>query len=175
MQERFCEEYLCDYNATQAYIRAGYSPNGASARASKLMDHKDVQNYIAVRRAKIARRLGIAQERVLNELAKLAFFNAVDVVDSDGKLKEDISREDSAAIAGVKVKKSKMKDGSSVEREVKMADKLSALELLMKNLGMLDKKVEVAFKNQLEVSVLDALNSAKSMAKELEVAERSGV
>lgn len=28
-QERFCEEYLIDLNATQAAIRAGYSANTA--------------------------------------------------------------------------------------------------------------------------------------------------
>lgn len=36
-QELFCHEYLLDHNATQAYIRAGYSPNGASAAAITLL------------------------------------------------------------------------------------------------------------------------------------------
>ena len=35
-QKRFCEEYLIDLNATQAAIRAGYSPKTAEQTASRL-------------------------------------------------------------------------------------------------------------------------------------------
>ncbi|MEI6287718.1 MAG: terminase small subunit [Bacillota bacterium] len=168
LQERFCEEYLVDYNAYQATMRAGYSPKNCTSQSARLMKNPDVQAYIAVRQAKTSRRLGIAQERILNEVAKVAFFNITDVVDEDGKLKEGVAREDTAAIACFKIKSSNLKNGSSVEREIKLADKLAALELLMKYLGMLDKKVEIGFKNELAVSVMDALNSAKEMARKLE-------
>ncbi len=45
-QKRFCDEYLIDCNATQAYIRAGYSPKGAGVSAKKLLEQPEVQAYI---------------------------------------------------------------------------------------------------------------------------------
>ena len=46
-QKRFCEEYLIDLNATQAAIRAGYSPKTAEQTASRLLRNVNVQEYIA--------------------------------------------------------------------------------------------------------------------------------
>lgn len=46
-QKRFCEEYLIDLNATQAAIRAGYSPKTAEQTASRLLRNVKVQEYIA--------------------------------------------------------------------------------------------------------------------------------
>lgn len=36
-QARFCEEYMIDLNATQAAIRAGYSPKTANEQAARLL------------------------------------------------------------------------------------------------------------------------------------------
>lgn len=46
-QKRFCDEYLIDLNATQAAIRAGYSPKTAEQTASRLLRNVKVQEYIA--------------------------------------------------------------------------------------------------------------------------------
>ncbi|NQT73564.1 MAG: terminase small subunit [Chloroflexi bacterium] len=45
-QERFCQEYIIDNNATQAYIRAGYAVNGATVNASRLLAKDNVQERI---------------------------------------------------------------------------------------------------------------------------------
>jgi len=47
-QERFCQEYLIDLNATQAYIRAGYTneSNSARASASQLLAHPSIRARI---------------------------------------------------------------------------------------------------------------------------------
>jgi len=42
----FCNEYLIDLNGTQAYIRAGYSPNGACQSASALLTNPNIRAYI---------------------------------------------------------------------------------------------------------------------------------
>ena len=46
-QERFCEEYMIDLNATQAAIRAGYSPKTANEQGSQLLAKLSIQNRIA--------------------------------------------------------------------------------------------------------------------------------
>ena len=63
--------------------------------------------------------------------------NAIDVINmTDATVLTDASRDDTAAIASVKVKVIPGEDGDGVEREVRLADKLKALELCGKHLGM---------------------------------------
>ena len=46
-QQRFCDEYLIDLNATQAAIRAGYSKKTAAQTAARLLTNVKIQEYIA--------------------------------------------------------------------------------------------------------------------------------
>lgn len=46
-QKLFCQEYLKDFNATQAAIRAGYSKKTARSQGQRLLTNVDVQTYIA--------------------------------------------------------------------------------------------------------------------------------
>lgn len=43
--EVFCEEYLIDLNATQAAIRAGYSPNAAGSIGSELLKKPEIRAH----------------------------------------------------------------------------------------------------------------------------------
>ena len=162
-QKRFCDEYLIDLNATQAAIRAGYSPKTAEQTASRLLRNVKVQEYIAKRQKELSRSTEITQERVIKELALIAFSNnadyahvvekkmqveaggaLVDVLDKDGKpvmyrtvepvLTEELTEEQKRALAVIK----KGRDGL----EVKSCDKVKALELLGKHLGIFTDKIE---------------------------------
>lgn len=133
-QERFCQEYMIDLNATKAAIRAGYSPKTANEQAGRLLVNVSIQNRIAQLQAEQSRRTGISADRVLRELAKVAFANAGDIVDADdATLKEDASPDDLAAVQSVKVK---VFGEDGVEREIKLADKLKALDLLGRHIGL---------------------------------------
>ncbi len=135
-QKRFVEEYLIDLNATQAAIRAGYSVNTAQEQSSRMLSNVMVQEAIAKAMAERSKRTGVNQDRVVLELAKIAFLKMTDVVDHNGKIKDDASEDDLACIESIKYKRSDSETGSSVEREVKVASKLRAMELLGKHLGM---------------------------------------
>lgn len=136
-RERFVEEYLIDLNATQAAIRAGYSPKTAYSIGHELMKIPEVRARIDKAMAERSKRTGINADRVLRELGKIAFVNATDVIDmSDATVKNDAERDDTAAIASVKVKVIPGENGDGVEREIRLADKLKALELCGKHLGM---------------------------------------
>lgn len=135
-QQCFCEEYLIDLNATQAAIRAGYSAKCASNIASELLAKTAISENISRAMAIRSRRTGVNADRVINELAKVAFLNPTDLVDfRDATLYPNADGADTAAVASVKVKEV-TGDIDSVEREVKFCDKLKALELLGKHLGM---------------------------------------
>lgn len=154
-QKRFIEEYLIDLNATQAAIRAGYSPDTAKSIGSENLTKPDIQARIAKAMAERSRRTGVNADRVVMELAKIAFVNASDVIDAEtATLKPDAAPEDTAAVQSVKVK-TFGEDG--LEREIKMADKLKALELLGKHLGIFKDKVELSGSLETEKTKLDDL------------------
>lgn len=142
-QRRFVDEYLIDLNATQAAIRAGYSAKTADQQGSRMLANVKVQQAIAERMAVRSKRTGVNQDRVVLELAKVAFAKITDIVDSNGRIKEDASPDDLACIESIKYKESDNEYGGSVEREVKIASKLKALELLGKHLGMWSDKFNV--------------------------------
>ena len=76
------------------------------------------------------------------------------VVDFDtARLLPDASADDTAAIASVKVKTIPTADGEGVEREIRMADKLKALELLGKHFGMFTDNVRLS--GDMGVQILD--------------------
>ena len=70
---RFCQELLIDDNAAQAAIRAGYSERTAKQQACRLLTNADVRRAVADLRAARAQRLEITADRVLQELAMVAF------------------------------------------------------------------------------------------------------
>lgn len=136
-QQCFVNEYLIDLNATQAAIRAGYSPKTATEQASRLLSNVNIRACVDKAMAERSKRTGVTAERVVLELACLGFVNAKDLVNmTDGSVLDSTSRDDTAAIASVKVKTTPGEYGNSVEREVKLSDKTKALELLGKHLGM---------------------------------------
>lgn len=153
-QKRFIEEYLIDLNATQAAIRAGYSPDTAQQTGSENLSKPVIRAQIDRAMAERSKRTGVNAERVVQELAKIAFVNAAEVIDpKTATVKEDALPEDTAAIQSVKVKTF---GADGLEREIKMADKIKALELLGKHLGM--------FQNNLNVTLgtSDKLNDVMS-------------
>lgn len=143
-QRRFVDEYLIDLNATQAAIRAGYSVKTADKQGWQLLEKTRVAEAISEKMAERSRRTGVNQDRVVMELAKIAFVNAADVIDSDdATIKAGATADDTAAIQSVKVKVIPTKEGEGVEREIRLNDKLKALELLGKHLGMWNDKLDV--------------------------------
>ena len=142
-QQRFVDEYLIDLNATQAAIRAGYSVRTANEQGAQNLAKLSIQDAISKKMAARSRRTGVNAERVVLELAKVAFAKMTDIVDSNGKIKEEASPDDLACIESIKYKESDNEYGGSVEREVKIASKLKALELLGKHLGMWSDKFNV--------------------------------
>lgn len=142
-QKRFVEEYLIDLNATQAAIRAGYSPNSARDIGSENLTKPHIRARVEEALAERSKRTGINADRVVRELARIAFVNAADVINFDSAtLSENASEDDTAAIASVRVKTIPTDAGEGVEREIRICDKLKALELLGKHLGMFNNDPE---------------------------------
>ena len=149
-QKRFVEEYLIDLNATQAAIRAGYSPKTAKDIGCENLAKPNISDAIDKAMAERSRRTGINQDRILLELARIGLAKITDVVDPDtGKILPDASDDDLACIQSIKIKPNEF----GTEREVKLDDKKSALVDLGKHLGLFKDKVELGGDMELKITV----------------------
>lgn len=176
-QELFCRQYVIDFNATQAAIRAGYSQKTAYAIGCELLKKPHIQAFIRTITAPVAKRLEITQERVLEEYAKIAFANVGDFIKVDpntglGHINlADIDKADLSVLSQFEVIElppfKTVENGEEISREVikvkiKTWDKVAALDRLRDRLGM-NKPVEVNVNHSGRVS-LDNGDLARKMA-----------
>lgn len=176
-QKLFADEYLIDLNATRAYkavYKAVKNDETAAAASARLLRNVKVMEYINQRMKDREKRTEITQDKVLAELAAIAFAKGSDfaqvvdepiiqngmyVVDPDtGKVKTYKAVE---IIATNKLPEDKKKAISSIKEgkygvEVSTCDKVRALELLGRHLGMFKDKLEISGLNE-EKSKLDSL------------------
>lgn len=147
-QRRFVSEYLIDLNATQAAIRAGYSSKTANEQGARLLAKVSIQKMIEERMSDREQRTEITQDRVLRELAKLAFLDIRKAFDSDGVLKSvhELDDDTAAAVAGLDVIEMSSEDDKTCRlKKIKLSDKRAALELIGRHLGMFNDKLNLSF------------------------------
>lgn len=139
-QKRFVQEYLIDLNATQAAIRAGYSPRTANEQGARLLAKASVQSALQEAMKRREKRTEVTADRVVQELAKIAFADLKDFVEfgPDGVRIKNSKEVDGTVLA--EVSETTFKD--STTRTVKLHPKIKALELLGKHLGMFIEKHE---------------------------------
>lgn len=122
-QLRFCEEYVVDHNATQAAIRAGYSPVSARQVSHRMMTNDDIMQKVHELESKIPRKDTIASaEEVLEHFTRVMRGEVFDQVvkrDEDGKV-------------------------TKVDVVAKLSDRNKAAEALAKHYSLLVEKIEVA-------------------------------
>lgn len=120
-QQRFCDEYLIDLNATQAAIRAGYSEKYAHTNANKLLQNTTIQDFINQRMAEKESDLIANQDEVLKYLTAVLRGNS------------------KASVLARKY------DGSEkvIEKPPDEKERLRAAELLGKRYGLYTEKVNV--------------------------------
>ena len=134
-QQRFCDEYLIDLNASQAAIRAGYSSKYANTNASKLLKITTIKDFLAQRMAEKESQLIADQDEVLKYLTSVMRGQSkasVVVVESTG-------------------------DFTSAAREMEKApdekERLKAAELLGKRYGLYTDKVNQVVDTDLNITV----------------------
>ena len=153
-QMRFVDEYMVDFNATQAAIRAGYKAKTAHVIGAENLRKPKIAEEIARRQKDLQKRTEVSQDRVVKELARIAFANIADYihVETQTRTKDDgtevtyqtvmfnetqeLSADQRAALAVVK---------QSVNGvELKLHDKIKALELLGRHIGMFNDKLSLS-------------------------------
>jgi len=145
----FVLEYLVDCNATQAAIRAGYSPHTAEVQGCRLLRNAQVADAVAAGLKEKMDSVGLTVERVRREMARLVFSDLRKLYREDGSLRPitELDDDTAAALAGVEVEE--LFEGRGDDREhvgyvkkVRLWDKNSAMVTAARHLGMLKDKVE---------------------------------
>jgi len=137
-QRRFVEEYLVDLNATGAAKRAGYSVRSAKDHGYRLLQNPAIAAAVAKAQDKRAARTQVSADRVVTELAKVAFGDPRRLLSwgPDGVVLRDSSELTEAEAALVsEVSETRTAAGGGT-RKVKLHCKLTALNALGKHLGL---------------------------------------
>lgn len=134
-QQRFCDEYLIDLNATQAAIRAGYSKKTANRIASENLLKPDIKAYIEARMAEKESELVANQDEVLRYLTSVL----------RGK-----SQSTEIVVEGIGEGCS---EARTIMKEPSEKDRLKAAELLGKRYGLYTDKIETDVDMELNVSI----------------------
>lgn len=157
-QRRFVEEYLVDFNATQASIRAGYSARTAKEIGYELLKHAHVSAAVARARDRVTARNDVTVERIVREAAAVAFSDIRQLYDADGGLLPIGQWPDGVAesIAGIEVEELFEGRGEAREhvgrlRKVKRWDKTKALEILAKYKKLFDDGAKVSLQGAVVV------------------------
>jgi phage terminase small subunit len=143
-QKLFVAEYQKDWNATRAAIAVGYKEHRASEIACRLVKKSQVQEAIEKAMDERLRKIGVHSERILTEVARVGLSDLRKLYNEDGSLKlpHEWSDEAAAAVAGVEVSEIFAGEGKDraligYTKKVRSFDKIRALELLSKNLGLI--------------------------------------
>jgi len=145
-EQHFVEHYLRDGNATQAAIRAGYSPKHAPRIGSELTKRPAIRACIETGRKNAALRAQLSADRVLLEAARVGLSDIRELFDERDQIKpiSEWSDDIAAAVSSIKVvpEYTTDEDGRRVlagyRREVKFWDKGAGLDKLMRYLGLYD-------------------------------------
>lgn len=164
-QNQFAAEYTVDFNATAAAIRAGYSEKTAAQVGHNLLQKPEIMGAVAEILSDRQKRTLITGDKVLKEIARIAFADVSDyaqVVAMPTKKKggpaiaavaltptSQLTPDQKAAIAVIEETQAGIK--------VRTHDKVKALELLCKHLGLLTEKVSISGITPEQVKEVEAL------------------
>jgi len=132
-QRAFVAEYLTDLNATQAAIRAGYSPQTAEQQGARLLKNVKVASAVQAELAKRSERTRLKADAVIEELRWIAFANISDYVAWNHEKVIFLNSQKMAPEALSAVAQVSYDRNGGVQ--VKLHDKIAALDKLMKHLG----------------------------------------
>lgn len=139
LEEEFCWAYAETYSTGESYFRA--NPDSKASRAmarsygAALLRKPHIRRRIYDIRQPALAQAGITLERTIKELGRVAFADARNLLNKNGGLKKlaDLDDDTAAALNGIDTKGAGKDIGRVVG--VKMADKVSALDKLMKHFG----------------------------------------
>ncbi|HQR07015.1 MAG TPA: terminase small subunit [Gemmatales bacterium] len=150
-QARFVEEYVICLNATKAAELAGYSAKTADKQGTQLLAIPSVSAAIQAKQEKLSKKSELKAERVLNEIARIAFSDLRKAFDERGGLKpiQELDDDTAAAVASIEVVEERNREGEIIgfTKKLKLWDKNKAIDNACKHLGLTKDKLELTGKD----------------------------
>ncbi len=145
---RFVDEYVITSVASEAVTTAGYKTRNPRQKGWELMRVPLVATAIAQKMQERMARTKVTQDRVLNELAIIAFSSLdqydIDLVTGSVDVVPGAAEHAVRAVSSIECTVTKDEDGTETRHtEIRLWDKLSALTMMAKHLGMLDARLTV--------------------------------
>lgn len=144
--KRFADKYFETLNASKSAIYAGFSEDTARQEGWRLLQREDVQARLDELRKELDAKTGISQQKVLQEIAKIAFADIRNYYRGDNQLIPvcDLDDNEAAALSSLKTFEEFTRDGELIgtSKEIKLYDKLAGLEKLARHLGLYQKDNE---------------------------------
>jgi phage terminase small subunit len=136
--EIFCQEYVARFNGTQAAIKAGFSPKTADQQASRLLTKVKIKERVEELKVKREKRLEVTADKVIKEIARIAFFDTAKLYDENGNLLDiqDLDEDSAHAIAGIEFTSYGKDDNLKQVTKYRVNDKARMLELLTKHVSL---------------------------------------
>ena len=166
-QERFCQEYIIDLNATQAAIRAGYSEDTARAIGCENLTKPAIEARVNELKMERLKRLNVNQDYVLMRLIEIDQLDVLDILNDDGSCKpiKEWPKVWRQFISGIDLSELKEISGNeekiigSVLKKIKWPDKVKNLELIGKHIDV------GAFKDKMDLNIQN--NPLEQLMKEI--------
>ncbi len=166
----FKAEYLVGFNAAKAAIAAGYSPKTAKEQGARLLTNVHIASAIQEELTQRLQRLEISADKVLQQIARLAFYDIRKLYNADGTLKPVTELDDltQVAICGIEVEKVYEHFGKGQAKstgtltKIKLADRGINLERLGRHLKLFTDKIELSG----SVSIADTIARARKRVME---------
>ncbi len=83
-QRKFCEEYVIDFNGSQAAVRSGYSKKTSKELAVRLLTNVNVKSYVEYLSEKASEKARKSKEDVIERLEQIAFANLDNAITDSG-------------------------------------------------------------------------------------------
>lgn len=143
-QKAFCQNYIQCLNATAAYLQAYNCSNETAQRnSSDLLRNTEIQDCISQLQAESSLRTEVTQDKIIKELAHLAFSDLTNLVEfEEGNVKikssKKLTRDVTSSIKKFTVTRrfNKQEKTETVETTIEVHDKIRSLDKLMQYLGM---------------------------------------
>lgn len=147
-QRTYADNFVLTGNKRASAIAAGAKPASAGKTAERMSTNVHIQKYVDMRKGQTAVVLendyGITRERLLRELAAVAFLDPARLYDDNGEIlpvnkMDEMTRR---AIAAVDVQEMTDSDGVLIgySKKIKVNPKIAAIELLGRHLRMWNEK-----------------------------------
>lgn len=169
--ERFARNYATHRNGTKAYIAAGYKDGpGAAVSATRMLKNPKIAARIEELESKTLKSLDITAERVMLEMARVAFSDVRKLFDENGKMRplHELDDDTAAAISAIEVESRPETQGKGKGKKTivvgvtkaRLWDKSANLRMLAQRFKLIGSDADEALTN-LAVSFADRVAEAR--------------